>query len=105
MEVARSVTSVLHERGLLSNPPITLTISDSVALGIVDLFRSPTPSGLVFDRFRRTGVIDSEQLVEAARTEQQYASPEGHAALYCLVGWAQARVYAASGRKVPADVG
>jgi hypothetical protein len=47
----------------------------------------------VLDRFYRHGTIDSAELVEAARTEQGYASPEGHAALYCLIGWVRARVH------------
>ena len=102
-EVARNVTAVLRERGSMANPPVTLTISDQVALGIADIFRSPTPSGVVFDRFRRTGVIDSDELIDVARIEQGYASPEGHAALYCLIGWVNARVYAAAGRRVHAE--
>ena len=37
---------------------------------------------------------DSEDLIEAAQLEQIFASPEGHAALYCLIGWVRAQVHA-----------
>jgi hypothetical protein len=47
----------------------------------------------VFSRFYRNGAIDSAELIEAARTEQGYASPEGHAALHCLIGWVRSRVH------------
>jgi hypothetical protein len=53
---------------------------------------SLTDAGQVVDRFHRTGVTDPEQLIEAARFEQGYASPEGHAALHCLIGWARRRM-------------
>jgi len=46
----------------------------------------------VLDRFHRTGSADADELMEAARFEQGYASPEGHAALYCLIGWVRSRV-------------
>ena len=48
----------------------------------------------VLDRFYRTGAADSADLMEAAQLEQIFASPEGHAALYCLIGWVRAQVYA-----------
>jgi hypothetical protein len=60
-------------------------------LGIADIFRGPTATGQVMDYFVRTRVIDSRELTQAARFEQDYASPEGHAALYCLIGWVCAR--------------
>jgi hypothetical protein len=94
LQVAVSVSDILQQRSEMAHPPVSLAIPDDVALGIADIFRSPTPSGLVFDRFRRTGAIDAAQLIEAAETEQHYASPEGHAALYCLIGWVRARVLA-----------
>ena len=84
---------MLDRRATLSHPPVTLAIPDAVALGIAGLFRSPTPSEQVFDRFFSTGSAEAAELIEAARTEQGYASPEGHAALYCLIGWARARVH------------
>lgn len=56
------------------------------------MFASRTPSGQVLERFYRTGTTDSDELIEAARTEQGYASAEGHALLYCLLGWVAARV-------------
>lgn len=98
LQVAASVSEVLQQRAAMAHPPVSLAIPDDVALGIADIFRSPTPSGLVFDRFRRTGAIDADQLIEAAETEQHYASPEGHAALYCLIGWVRARLHASEQR-------
>jgi hypothetical protein len=91
LHVAREVTTVLQRRGDLANPPLSLAVSDAVALGIAGMFASPTHSGQVLDRFHRTGATDTEQLIEAARFEQGYASPEGHAALHCLIGWARSR--------------
>jgi hypothetical protein len=93
MVVAAEVAEVLERRGALKHPPVTLAVSDSVALGIASILRSPTPAGLVLGRFYRNGAADSDELIEACRTEQGYASPEGHAALYCLIGWVQAQVY------------
>ena len=89
--VATEVADVLDRRGALKHPAVTIAVSDAVALGIAGLFRSPTSSGQVLGRFYRTGTIDSAELIEAARTEQGYASPEGHAALYCLIGWVHAQ--------------
>ena len=89
--VAREVSSVLARRAAMDHPPPSLTVSDAVALGIAALFRGPTATGQVMDYFVRTGSIDSDELVQAARFEQGYASPEGHAALYCLIGWARSR--------------
>jgi hypothetical protein len=93
LQVAGEVSSVLDRRAALKHPPVTLTVSDAVAVAIAGLFRSETPSGRVLDRFYRNGAIDSAELIEAARLEQDFASPEGHAALYCLIGWVQGRVY------------
>jgi hypothetical protein len=92
-QVVVEMWQILDRRGALKNPAVTLSVSDAVALGIAGIFRSPTPSGRVFERFYRTGQADSDELVEAARTEQGYASPEGHAALHCLIGWVHGRVY------------
>lgn len=93
MVVAAEIAEVLERRGALKHPPVTIAISDAVALGIAGILKSPTPAGLVLGRFYRTGTIDSDELVQACRTEQGYASPEGHAALYCLIGWVQAQLY------------
>jgi hypothetical protein len=93
MEVAAEVTSVLDRRGALQNPAVTLTVSDAVALGIAGILGSRTPSGLVLQRFSTWGWVDSEELIEAALVEQGFASPEGHAALYCLIGWVRGRMY------------
>ena len=93
MQVAVEISEILDRRGALKNPAVTLAVSDAVALGIAGLMRSPTPAGKVLDRFYRTGEIDSAELIEAAETEQGYASPEGHAALYCLIGWVRGRVH------------
>ena len=93
MAVAAEVSSVLERRGALKHPPVPLAVSDAVAPGIAALFSSPTSSGQVLARFHRNGSIDSAELLEAARTEQGYASAEGHAALYCLIGWVHSRVH------------
>lgn len=69
----------------MSDPPVSIAISDAVAVAIAGIFRSPTPSGRALDRFHVTGTADTQELIEAARFEQGYASPEGHAALYCLI--------------------
>lgn len=95
-QVAAEMWQVLERRGALKNPAVTLAVSDAVALGIAGVLRSPTPAGKVLDRFYRTGEVDSSELIEAARTEQGYASPEGHAALHCLIGWARGREHRAT---------
>ena len=92
LHVAREVSAVLDRRGALAHPPVSLAISDAVALGIAGVFAGPTESGQVMDRLFRTGVADAETLIEAARFEQGYASPEGHAALHCLIGWVRSRM-------------
>jgi hypothetical protein len=92
-EVAANVAEVLDRRAALQHPPVTLTVTDSVALGIAGVLRSDTPSGKVLGEFFRSGRADSAQLLEAARTEQGYAGPEAHAALYCLIGWVRGRVH------------
>ena len=94
-QVVVEMSDVLDRRGALKHPPVTLAVSDAVALAIAGFFMSPTPSGLVLQRFYRTGSVDSTDLLEAARTEQGYATPEGHAALHCLIGWVHARVHRA----------
>jgi hypothetical protein len=91
--VAAEVAEVLDRRGALNHPAVSIAVSDAVALGIAGIFRSPTPSGLVLGRFYRTGTMDSSELIEAAKIEQGYASPEGHAALYCLIGWVHAQMH------------
>ena len=93
MQVAVEIQEILDRRGALKHPAVTLAVSAAVALGIAGLMRSPTPAGKVLDRFYRAGEIDSAELIEAAQTEQGYASPEGHAALYCLIGWVRGRVH------------
>jgi hypothetical protein len=90
-QVAAEVTDVLRRRAAVEKPPITLAISDAVALGIADQFRSSTPSGQVMERLRRGSSVESDELVEAARFEQGFATAEGYAALYCLVNWVRAK--------------
>jgi hypothetical protein len=92
-QIAREVSVVLERRAALSNPPVSIAVPDTVALGIAGAFCSATPSGQVMDRFFRTGSVDDEELIAAAQFEQGYASPEGHAALYCLIGWVRSRVH------------
>lgn len=94
LAVAAEVSDVLERRGALKHPPVTLAVSDATALGIAGLFRSATASGRVMERFFQKGAVDSAELLQAARTEQQFASPEGHAALYCLIGWVHDKVHA-----------
>jgi hypothetical protein len=90
--VTREVGAILAKRARHSDPPVSMAVSDAVALGIAGGFRSSTPSGQVMDRFHRTGTVDADELTEAARVEQGYASAEGHAALHCLIGWVHSRV-------------
>ena len=94
--VGREVSTLLQKRAALADPPVTLAVTDDVALGIAELFRSPTESGQVMERFCRTGSIEADELIEAARFEQGYATQEGHAALYCLIGWARSRLHEAA---------
>ena len=91
--VAAEVARILEKRAALKHPPVSLAVSDAVALGIAGILRSKTESGRVLDRFFRLSSIDSAQLLEAARVEQGFASPEGHAALYCLIGWVHSQVH------------
>lgn len=90
-QIAAAVSATLDKRAAMSRPPVSVAVSDAVAIGIAGIFSSPTPSGQVLERFHVTGAADSNELIEAARFEQGYASPEGHAALYCLIGWVQSR--------------
>jgi hypothetical protein len=85
------VCALLKRRAALDTAPASMVVSDAVALGIAAGFRSSTNSGQVMDRFYRTGAADSDQLIRAARFEQEFASPEQHAALYCLILWAHSR--------------
>ncbi len=87
------VQNVLGRRSEMKHPPVSMTVSDSVALGIAAVFASASQTGQVLERFARTGTADSQALVEAALFEQGYASAEGYAALYCLVGWVKAHVH------------
>ena len=90
--VMSEVRDVLAHRAAMSQPPASVAISDAAALGIAAMFTSRTPAGQVLERFHRTGAADSTELIDAARTEQGYASAEGHALLYCLICWVQARM-------------
>ncbi len=92
-QVLSEVQHVLERRSALSRAPVTLAVSDSVALGIASLLRSPTAAGQVLANFARTGSVDSDALIEAAQSELAYASAEGGAALYCLVVWARSKVF------------
>lgn len=102
MQVVTEVTKVLERRAAMKHPPVTLTVSDAVALGIAGILRSETPSGRVLGNFYTRGAADSAELVEAAQVEQGYASPEGHAALYCLIGWVNGQLHRESGKAGPA---
>jgi hypothetical protein len=92
LEVASEVSRLLGRRAALDDPPTTLTVCDAVALGIAGVFGSRTLSGQVHDRFTTGGSVDSDKLIEAAPFEQGFTSPEGYAALRCLILSVQARV-------------
>jgi hypothetical protein len=91
--VAREVSALLGRRAADAHAPASLVVSDAVALGIAGGFCSATPSGQVMERLYRTGRADSDALIHAARFEQDFASPEQYAALYCLILWAHSRVH------------
>lgn len=93
VQVYSEVAQLLDRRAAMKHPPYSLTVSDSVALGIARLFHSPSLAGEVLDRFAGGWAVDSDELVEAARFEQGYASPEGYAALRCLVLWVHNRTH------------
>lgn len=97
-QVATEVSAVLQRRGAMTDPPVSVAVSDAVARGIAAAFTSVTASGRVMETLFRTGSVDSDELVAAARFEQGYASAEGHAALYCLIGWAASRVHRSAER-------
>ena len=102
-QVYSEVAQLLDRRAAMKHPPYSLTVSDSVALGIARLFRSTSLSGELLDRFAAGRGVDSDELVEAARFEQGYASAEGYAALRCLVLWVHHRTHRAEQR--PARAG
>jgi hypothetical protein len=91
------VQTVLGRRSEMKHAPVSLAVSDSVALGIAHVFSSTSQTGQVFERFVRTGSVDSNELLAAAKFEQGYASPEGYAALYCLTLWVKAQVHRRGG--------
>jgi hypothetical protein len=93
-QIIAEMQQVLDRRGAMKHAPVSVAVSDAVALGIAAIFSSPTQSGQVLDRFYRRGSTDSAELLEAVRFEQGYASAEGHAALHCLAGWVRAQVHA-----------
>jgi len=102
-QVRSEVTHVLDRRAALQHPPYSLTVSDSVALGIGRMFSSRSLTGEVLARFASGGSVDGDRLVEAARFEQGYASPEGFAALRCLVLWVHHRTHRGEQRRSPGD--
>ena len=97
-QVYSEAAQLLDRRAGMNHPPFSLTVSDSVALGIARVFRSTSLSGEVLDRFAAGRSVDSDELVEAARFEQGYASAEGYAALRCLVLWVHHRTHRAEQR-------
>jgi hypothetical protein len=97
-QVYSEVAQLLDRRAAMKHPPFSLTVSDSVVLGIARMFRSTSLSGEVLDRFAAGRSVDSDELVEAARFEQGYASAEGYAALRCLVLWVHHRTHRAEQR-------
>jgi hypothetical protein len=93
IEIATAVQQLLDRRGSMAHAPVSLTLPDNVAAGIAGYFGSATASGQLLQRFSRGGEVDSGEMLDAIRFEQGYASPEGHAALYCLAGWIAAQVH------------
>ena len=93
-QIVTAVQDLLDRRGSMAHAPVTVTVTDAVALGIAGLFVSRTDSGQVLERLFRGGEVDSAELLEAIAFEKGYASAEGHAALHCLTGWVHAKVHA-----------
>ena len=91
------VQTVLGRRAEMKHPPASLTVSDSVALGIAHIYSSASTTGQVFERFVRTGSIESRELIHAAEFEQGYTSAEGFAALYALILWVKGQVHRRGG--------
>ena len=75
-QIMAEMQQVLDRRGAMKHAPVTVAVSDAVALGIAAIFSSPTPAGQVMEAFYRRGAIDSTELLEAVRFEQGYASAE-----------------------------
>ena len=102
-QILTEIQQVLDRRGSMPHPPVNLAVSDAVAVGIAGMFGNRTEHGQVLERLYRTGSVDSDELIEAARFEQGYASAEGYAALRCLVLWVHHRTHRAEQR--PARAG
>ncbi len=96
-QVMTEAQTVLGRRSEMKHPPASLTVSDSVALSIATIFSSPSQTGQVFERFVRTGSVDSKELIGAAEFEQGYTSAEGYAALYSLILWVRGQVHRRGG--------
>ena len=96
-QVMTEVQTLLGRRAEMKHPPASLAVSDSVALGIANIFSSGSQTGQVLEKFVRTGSADSRELIAAAEFEQGYADPEGYAALYCLTLWVKAQVHRRGG--------
>ena len=92
-QVVAGVQQVLDRRGSMAHAPVSVAVSDAVALGIAGMYVSRTESGQVLERFYRGDGVDSAELLEAVSFEQGYATAEGHAALHCLAGWVHAHVH------------
>ena len=91
-QIAAGIQQVLENRASMANAPVSIAVSDAVALGIDGMFVSGTDSGQLLERFHRGDAVGTYELLEAVTFEQGYASPEGHAALYCLAGWVRAHL-------------
>ena len=97
LEIQAAVQQLLDRRGSMAHAPVSLTVPDSVAVGIAGAFVSASESGQLMERFFRGSPVDSGEMLEAIRFEQGYATAEGHAALYCLSGWVAAQVHKQGG--------
>lgn len=95
-QLAANVSDVLRRRAAVPNPPLSLVVTDAVALGIAHQFHGPTPAGRLMERFRRGDAVESDDLIEAAEQEKSFTTPEGYAALHCLITWVHGRVQRSS---------
>ena len=97
-QIVAGIQQVLDRRASMANPPVSVAVSDAVALGIAGMFVSRTESGQLLERFHRGDAVGTFELLEAVTFEQGYASPEGHAALHCLAGWVRAHLHKHGGK-------
>lgn len=91
---ATDVSATLERRAAMSNPPGSIAVPPAAAVAIAGLFHRPTPSARRWTAFTSPARPTARSSSRAARVEQGYASPEGYAALYCLIVWVNSRLHA-----------